>query len=144
MEMIPFECYVHANAIMWRVMYRELRALMNDGVLSLNPMEINEVYEDMWNTGTLLQSDDALSVLDPEFRPWPKVKEATAESQEFYEVHDRNKAVRLPLPYHTLHFAIADPTPFPFFTSQSSQPRLISQRYAPTKRATILRSTKTC
>ena len=45
MEMIPFECYVHANAIMWRVMYRELRALMNDSHMQLNPMEINDVYE---------------------------------------------------------------------------------------------------
>ena len=45
MEMIPFECYIHANAIMWRVMYRELRALMNDNAMNLNPMEINDVYE---------------------------------------------------------------------------------------------------
>ncbi len=45
MEMIPFECYVHANAILWRVMYRELRALMNDNAIALNPMEINDIYE---------------------------------------------------------------------------------------------------
>jgi hypothetical protein len=45
MEMIPFECYIHANAILWRVMYRELRALTNDNDMSLNPMEINDVYE---------------------------------------------------------------------------------------------------
>ena len=45
MEMIPFECYVHANAILWRVMYRELRALMNDNAIALNPMEINGIYE---------------------------------------------------------------------------------------------------
>jgi hypothetical protein len=93
MEMIPFECYVHANAILWRVMYRELRALMNDGVLNLNPMEINDVYENVWNVGTLLQSDDALSVLEPNFRPWPKVKETSEASQAFYQVHDRSKTV---------------------------------------------------
>ena len=45
MEMTPFECYVHANAILWRVMYRELRALMNDNVIALNPFEINDIYE---------------------------------------------------------------------------------------------------
>jgi hypothetical protein len=87
MEMIPFECYVHTNAIMWRVMYRELRALMNDNEISLNPMEINDIYEvtlspnpnpnpnpypypcpnkEVWNVGTLLQSEDSLSVLDDE------------------------------------------------------------------------------
>jgi hypothetical protein len=43
--MISFECYVHGNAIMWRVMHRELRALMNDKAMHLNPMEINDVYE---------------------------------------------------------------------------------------------------
>jgi hypothetical protein len=51
------------------------------------------VYEDVWNVGTLLQSDDALSVLEPNFRPWPKVKEASEASHAFYQVHDRNKAV---------------------------------------------------
>ena len=43
--------------------------------------------------GSLLQSDDALSVLDEEWRPWLKVKEDTAESIKFYEVHDRQKQV---------------------------------------------------
>jgi hypothetical protein len=43
--------------------------------------------------GALLQSDDALSVLDEEWRPWPKLKEDTAESQNFYDIHDRQKQV---------------------------------------------------
>ena len=47
MEMLPFECYIHANAIMWRVVYRELRALTNDASMNLNPMEINDVYEEV-------------------------------------------------------------------------------------------------
>ena len=67
MEMIPYECYVHVNAIMWRVVYRELRALTNDAVMDLNPMELNEVYEEVWNVGTLLMSDEALSILDLDF-----------------------------------------------------------------------------
>jgi hypothetical protein len=50
-------------------------------------------HKDIWNVGSLLQSEEALSVLDDEWRPWPKVKEDTAESQKFYEVHDRNKKV---------------------------------------------------
>ena len=45
--MLPFECYVHVNAIMWRVVYRELRALTNDGAMDLNPMELNDVYEEV-------------------------------------------------------------------------------------------------
>ncbi len=43
--------------------------------------------------GTLLQSEDALSVLAPDWRPWSRVKEGTEESQSFYQVHDRHKEV---------------------------------------------------
>ncbi len=94
MEMLPFECYIHANAIMWRVVYRELRALTNDASMNLNPMEINDVYEEVWNVGVLLQSEDSLSCLDLDYRPWPKIKEDTDESKEFYRIHDRNKQVQ--------------------------------------------------
>ncbi len=64
---------VHVNAIMWQMVYRELRALTNDGGMNLNPLELNEVCEQMWNVGTLLRSDDVLQILDEDFRPWPKV-----------------------------------------------------------------------
>ena len=94
MEIIHYESYVHVNAIMWRVLYRELRALTNDSTMHLNPMEINDLYEAVWNVGVVLQSDDALSILDLDFRPWPKVKEGTAACTEFYRVHDRNKQVQ--------------------------------------------------
>jgi hypothetical protein len=57
--------------------------------------------------GSLLQSDDALSVLDEEWRPWLKVKEDTAESIKFYEVHDRQKQVP---PIHT-HLSSSDKSP---------------------------------
>ncbi len=43
--------------------------------------------------GSLLQSEDALSVLAADWRPWRKVKEGTEESQSFYKVHDRHKEV---------------------------------------------------
>ena len=89
--MLPFECFIHANAIMWRVVYRELRALTNDASINLNPMEINDVYEEVWNVGVLLQSENSLSLLDLDYRPWPKIKADTNESKEFYRIHDRNK-----------------------------------------------------
>ena len=93
MEMIQYECYIHVNATMWRVVYRELRALTNDSTLNLNPMEINELYDHVWNVGVLLQSDDALSILELDYRPWPLVKDGTEASTEFYRIHDRNKKV---------------------------------------------------
>ena len=93
--MVPFECYVstsksitipkliclplfviyqvHVNAVMWRVVYRELRALTNDSAMNLDPMELCEIYEHVWNVATLLQSDECLSILDEGYRPWPKV-----------------------------------------------------------------------
>ena len=91
--MIQYECYIHVNATMWRVVYRELRALTNDSTLNLNPMEINELYDHVWNVGVLLQSDDALSILELDYRPWPSVKDGTEASTEFYRIHDRNKKV---------------------------------------------------
>ena len=97
MEIVHYECYVHVNAIMWRVLYRELRAITNDSSLQLNPLESNDVYEEVWNVGVLLRSEEALSILDLDYRPWPKIKEGTEESINFYKVHDRNKQV-LPQP----------------------------------------------
>ena len=73
-----FQAYVHANAMMWKVCFKELRALTNTKQLSLsglnvNPMELNDVYEHVWNVGVLLESDLCLSILEPDYRPWPKV-----------------------------------------------------------------------
>ena len=64
---------VHVNAMMWRVVYRELRALTNDSAINLDPMELCDIYEHVWDVGSLLQSDDCLSILDDGYRPWPKV-----------------------------------------------------------------------
>ena len=98
MEIIQYECYVHVNAIMWRVVYRELRALTNDGAMALNPMELNDIYEELWNVGTLLQNHgEVLSIMEDDFRPWPKVKEDTEKSRLFYEVHDRAKQTDMAL-----------------------------------------------
>jgi hypothetical protein len=95
-SMIQFECYVHVNAVMWRVVYRELLALTNNGVMGLNPMELNYIYEDLWNVGTLLQNEtDVLSIMEDDFRPWAKVKADTEKSRAFYDVHDRVKPADL-------------------------------------------------
>jgi hypothetical protein len=56
-------------------------------------MEINDIYEEVWNVGVLLQSDASLSCLDLNFRPWPKIKADTEASKEFYRIHDRHKQV---------------------------------------------------
>jgi hypothetical protein len=52
---------------MWRVVYRELRAVMNDTTLALNPMDINDICDLVWNVGTLLTSEDCLTIFDEGF-----------------------------------------------------------------------------
>jgi hypothetical protein len=78
-------------------MYRELRALTNDKKLALNPMDLNDLYEEAWSVGALLQTDDWSTIMEEGFRPWPRVKEGTEESWDFYDIHDRNKAADLVL-----------------------------------------------
>ena len=63
---------------MWKICFEELRALTNTKQLSLcglnvNPMELNDIYEHVWNVGVLLQTPDCLSIMEPGYRLWPKV-----------------------------------------------------------------------
>jgi hypothetical protein len=37
LECVHFEAYVHVNAIMWRVVFKELRGLTNSKVLEISP-----------------------------------------------------------------------------------------------------------
>ena len=95
-----FEAYVHANALLWKVVFHELRALTNttklsDAGLNVNPMEINDLMDHLWIVGVLLQTHDALDVLRPDFRPWPKVRAEEAGSQRFYTKLARHKDVDL-------------------------------------------------
>jgi hypothetical protein len=59
--------------------YKELRALTNDQTLNLNPLEVNDLNDYLWDVGTLLTSTDALEILEDGWRPWPRVKDGTAE-----------------------------------------------------------------
>ena len=94
MELIHFECYVHVNAIVWRLIYRELRAFTNANTLNLNPLdlELNELYDNLWDVGELLRGEDALDILEEGWRPWPRVKEGSEASWDFYDILDRHKA----------------------------------------------------
>jgi hypothetical protein len=67
----------------------------NDKKLALTPMDVNDLYEHVWNVGTLLMSEDSVDILQDGFRPWPRVKEGSEASWDFYDIHDRNKAMDL-------------------------------------------------
>ncbi len=53
--------YVHCCAIMWKTVFQELRGLTNTKAI-LNPMELNDLYDHLWNVGVLLQSEDCLNI----------------------------------------------------------------------------------
>ncbi len=46
--------------------------------------------------GVLLQSEGALTILQPEYyRPWPKIRSAEENSVTFYKILDRTRDVDL-------------------------------------------------
>ncbi len=92
---MQFEAYLHVSAILWRVVFRELRALTNDKKMALNPMELNNVYEDLWAVGDLLVSDGCFDMLENDYRPWAKLRSETEVGLKFYAIHDRNRTDEL-------------------------------------------------
>jgi hypothetical protein len=58
-------------------------------------MEINDLMDHLWNVAVLLQTEDALSILDDDYRPWPKVRAGEASSQRFYQTLEKNKEANL-------------------------------------------------
>ena len=95
-EQIRFQAYIHTNAILWKICFQELRALtntkqMNVVGLGVNPMELGDIYDHVWNLGVVLQSQGCLQVLQASYRPWPKLREAEAGSLAFYKVLNRTR-----------------------------------------------------
>lgn len=84
LECLHFEAYVHVNAVLWRVVFKELRALTNSKGLEISPTELNTLYEHLYNVGLLLQQPECLTVLGENFRPWPRIIKED-RSDKFYE-----------------------------------------------------------
>jgi hypothetical protein len=89
-ECTHFEAYVHINAIMWRVVFRELRGLTNSKGIEINPMELNNLYEHLYDLGIMLQTDNCLAVFETGFRPWPHIFKTKGRSRKFYDKVDLN------------------------------------------------------
>ncbi len=89
-----YEAYVHCCALMWKSIFQELRGLTNTKNM-LNPMELNDLYDHLWNVGVLLQSNDPESIVDDDFRPWPRVRGNEEASRHFYENLERDKLAHL-------------------------------------------------
>jgi hypothetical protein len=54
-------------------------------------MELNELYDHLWNVGVLLQLDNCLQDFLEEYRPWPKLHEGDMVSTQFYARLETNK-----------------------------------------------------
>ena len=84
LETLHFEAYCHVCALMWRVVFWELRGLTNSTGLEIDPLTLNEIYEHLYDLGKLLQTDQALTIIEPMFRPWPHIYQNKQRSKQFY------------------------------------------------------------
>jgi hypothetical protein len=84
MESLHFEAYVHVLAILWRQIFKELRGVTNSKGLELHPLELNSLYECLFDFGTLLQTDRCFDVFKPGFRAWPHIYKKGGRSKRFY------------------------------------------------------------
>jgi hypothetical protein len=55
-------------------------------------MELNDLYDHLWNVGVVLESEDCLDILKDDYRPWPRVRYDEEASKKFYNVLERDKA----------------------------------------------------
>lgn len=95
-ENMHYEAYVHVCAVLWKIAFEELRGLTNkksvqDTGVGLNPMELNDLYDHLWNMGALLQTEQAVDVLNDNYRPWPRVRYNAGPSRHYYDHLERNK-----------------------------------------------------
>ncbi len=63
LETLHFEAYCHVCALLWRVIFMELRGLTNSKGLEIDPLTLNEVYENLYDVALLLQTEKALALL---------------------------------------------------------------------------------
>jgi hypothetical protein len=77
---------------MWRVVFKELRGLTNSKGLEISPIELNTLYEYLYDLGTMLQTPECMTVFNETFRPWPHIYKPGLRSKDFYEKLDRNLA----------------------------------------------------
>jgi hypothetical protein len=74
---------------MWRVIFKELWGLTNSKGLELNPIELNMLYEKLYDVGKLLQTEKALMVFEPSFRAWLHIFQNNGRSRKFYKTIEK-------------------------------------------------------
>ena len=84
LELRQFAAYVHTLAVMWLVVFEELRALTNSTIIKLNPMELPQLCDHLWKFADVLVGPNPLSVMEPNYRPWPKLRGEGPDTKEMY------------------------------------------------------------
>ncbi len=77
-------------ALLWRVIFMELRGLTNSKGLEIDPLTLNGLYEDLYDVGLLMQTPKSLVLLEPNFRPWPHIYQNKQRSATFYTRMEQN------------------------------------------------------
>ena len=90
LETLHFEAYCHVCALLWRVIFMELRGLTNSKGLEIDPLTLNRVYEDLYDVSLLMQTPQCLALFKPNFRPWPHLYQNKKRSATFYTHLERN------------------------------------------------------
>ena len=95
LELHHFEAFIHCCATMWVVVFDDLRALTNGTVAPLNPLEINNLYEKLWEIGDLLQSQACMDVLKDDYRPWGRVRPDDMDLCSWEDAREARKPARI-------------------------------------------------
>jgi hypothetical protein len=90
LETLHFEAYCHVCALLWRVIFKELLVLTNSKGLEIDPITLNRIYEDLYDVGCLMQTDQALVLLESNFRPWPHIYQNKNRSKQLYTHLEQN------------------------------------------------------
>jgi hypothetical protein len=58
--------------------------------IELNPLELNSLYENLYDLGTMLQTNECMGVFEEGFRPLPHIYKDKGRAKKFYNATDRD------------------------------------------------------
>ena len=56
--------------------------------IELNPLELNSLYEHLYDLGTILQTNQCMVLFEEGFRPWPHIYKNKGRAKKFYKAID--------------------------------------------------------
>ena len=90
-----FNAYVHVCAVMWESAFCKLRCLTNSKEALLNPCEMYDLYDRLWDLGALLKTDECLDIFEDAYRPWPVQRPDNLSMQRWYQKKRERRASQM-------------------------------------------------